>query len=118
MDLRELQEMQVRLDEANGFPVRFPTPDGLYSQLTKDMVGLFGEVGEFANTLKKINIKRDKSGAYQLDLDEAEASLREELADIMIYALRIGAMLEMDLEAAIAAKIRSNTDRYASLRGE
>lgn len=118
MDLSQIVDMQTRLDEKNGFPVRFPERRQLYGQLTKDLVGLMGEIGEFSNIVKKINIKLDRPREYDLDFNSAEVSLREELVDSLIYLIRIGAMLEVDLEKEVLAKIRLNAARYANLRQE
>jgi NTP pyrophosphatase (non-canonical NTP hydrolase) len=116
MQIDELVAMQIKLDEANGFPVTFVDMDQRYDQLTKDLVGLVGEVGEFANTLKKVNIKRDRPNEYELDLNAAAESLKEELADCAIYLFRISAILEVNLEKAVVRKIQANADRYAKLR--
>jgi NTP pyrophosphatase (non-canonical NTP hydrolase) len=116
VQIAELVDMQVRLDEANGFPVKIADRRERYLQLTKDLVGLVGEVGEFANIVKKMNIKLDRPNEYDLDFQSAEAGLREELADCAIYILRISAMLEVELEETVVAKIQANAARYAGLR--
>src|SRR6266853_1570037 len=105
--------MQVKSDEVNGFPVKFSGLNERYDQLTKDLVGLIGEVGEFANIVKKINIKLARPDEYELDFGAAEGSLREELVDSLLYVFRISAMLEFDLEEAVLKKIRLNSTRYA-----
>lgn len=112
MDLNQLAAKQIEMDERHGFPVEFASTKIKYEQLTKDLVGLFGEIGEFSNVLKKINIKLDHPG-YALDTTSAELSLREELVDSMIYIIRIGAILEMDLEQEILKKMKFNEARYA-----
>ena len=118
MEINELMHMQVQLDKAHGFPVDFSNRQEKYDQLTKDLVGLFGEVGEFSNIVKKINIKLARPNEYELDVDVAEASLRDELIDGLIYILRIGAILDVDLNKAIVEKIEANKARYAKLRRE
>ena len=116
MELKQLQDMQLALDEANGFSTKFVDKDQQYDQITKDLVGLMGEIGEFANVVKKINIKLSRPDEYQLDIASSQRALSEELADALIYIFRISAMLEVDLEAAVLSKIQTNTARYASLR--
>lgn len=118
MDLKELSELQIKMDDLHGFPVRFDSIEGKYSQLTKDLVGLFGEIGELSNIVKKVNIKIDKRGAYELDVAAAEMHMSEELVDTLIYVMRIGAILGLDLEHAVLQKIKFNEDRYARLRHE
>lgn len=115
MDLKKIAEMQVKMDELRGFPVQFATTHEKYQQLTKDLVGLFGEIGEFSNIVKKINIKLDHPEDYALEVEEAENLLREELVDSFIYIIRIGAILGIDLQAETLDKMHRNESRYAQL---
>lgn len=118
MNLKEISEMQIAADCAHGFPVKFSDSKKKYDQLTKDLVGLFGEIGEFSNIIKKINIKLDHQDTYILDIQGSENLLREELIDSLIYIIRIGAILNIDLESELLKKIRINEARYANLRRE
>ena len=116
MQLSELIELQRELDERHGFETSFLDPAQKYAQLTKDIVGLFGEVGEFANLVKKMNLKLDRPAEYELEVGQVEADMTEELADVLIYLMRISSILDVDLEAATLKKIQSNVVRYAALR--
>lgn len=116
MDLKQISEMQVRMDERHGFPVSFASSREKYEQLTKDLVGLFGEIGEFSNIVKKLNIKLDRPDNYSLNVADAEERLREELVDTLIYIIRIGAILEIDLQEEVLKKMQMNESRYAQLR--
>ena len=116
MNLKEITRMQVAMDEKHGFPVQFTTEQEKYQQLTKDLVGLFGEIGEFSNIVKKINIKIDRPDEYLLEIPEAEIRLKEELVDSLIYIIRIGAILGVDLQSQVLEKIYLNESRYAKLR--
>lgn len=118
MDLKQISEMQVKLDQLHGFPVTFPGQREKYAQLTKDLVGLFGEIGEFSNIVKKVNIKLDRPLEYELNVSDSEELLREELVDSLIYIIRIGAILGVDLENDILKKMQLNESRYAQLRRE
>jgi NTP pyrophosphatase (non-canonical NTP hydrolase) len=116
MEIKQIIEKQVSLDEANGFPVKFDDSPALFNQLTKDLVGLFGEIGEFANIVKKINIKISNPENYEFDIDASKEMLTEELIDSFIYIIRIAVMLDIDLESEVIKKIELNANRYASLR--
>lgn len=118
MELKDLISRQLGQDELHGFEWRFDNEVAKHLQITKDLVGLFGEIGELANIAKKINIKLENPNTYQLDLDTAHAQMREELADTFIYLIRLAAMLDTDLEAEVMAKIKFNQKKYAQLRVE
>ncbi|EWH03859.1 MazG nucleotide pyrophosphohydrolase domain-containing protein [Halomonas sp. BC04] len=116
MDLKEIIDKQVAMDICHGFPVSFDSEAEAYAQLSKDLVGLLGEVGEFANIIKKINIKLDRPKEYELDISVAKEKLGEELADTFIYMIRLAAILEIDLEKQLIDKMQRNEARYAQLR--
>jgi NTP pyrophosphatase (non-canonical NTP hydrolase) len=80
------------------------------------LVGLFGEIGEFSNIIKKINIKLDHPDEYTLNVSDAELLLREELVDSLIYIIRIGAILDIDLQAELLKKMQLNSIRYEQLQ--
>lgn len=114
MELKDLMGLCKALDEKHGFPVSFDNQLEKYNQITKDLVGLLGEVGEFANIVKKINIKIEKKENYKLDTKQAENSLKEELADSLIYIIRIANILEIDLTTETLAKIERNKIKYGN----
>lgn len=116
MDLKDIIDKQMAMDEKHGFPVRFESLSEKYTQLNKDLVGLFGEIGEFSNVVKKINLKLDRGDLYDFDLAEGEASLKEELVDTFIYIIRISQIIGIDLEVETLGKIYFNEQRYAKLR--
>jgi NTP pyrophosphatase (non-canonical NTP hydrolase) len=51
-------------------------------------------------------------------LDEARGWLREELADAVIYIMRLSAILGADLEQDILDKMAQNDARYRPLESE
>lgn len=114
MELKDLMGLCKELDEKHGFPVRFDNQLEKYNQVTKDLVGLLGEIGEFANIVKKINIKIEKNESYKLDTRQAENNLKEELADSLIYIIRIANILEIDLATEALAKIEKNKIKYGT----
>ena len=115
MDLAKLMKIQISADEKRGFAVKFDGDRERVRQLTKDLVGLFGEVGEFSNILKKVDIKLDRPAYNGATLSESRSQLGEELADILIYLIRLAATLEIDLETGLVKKIKINQERYKSL---
>lgn len=115
MDLATLMKIQITADEKRGFPVKFSADRERVTQLTKDLIGLFGEVGEFSNLLKKIEIKLDHPAYDGPSLTESRDQLREEVIDSLIYLMRLAAILETDLEAELLRKIQINQERYKSL---
>ncbi len=52
-----------------------------------------------------------QSESYELPKDKLQA-VEEELADILVYLVRIADQLDIDLIAAASSKIKSNEDKY------
>lgn len=71
--------------------------------LTDLLVNLMGEIGEFANEVKKA--KRD--GTFN------EGHLKEELTDTFIFALKLALTLNMDIKTEITRKLAKNEQRFA-----
>lgn len=115
MDFSALVKSQIDADRRRGFLVDFNDHLERIGQLERDLVGLLGEVGEFANVLKKIRLTMQHEKYRGQDLSEASPKLREELADAAIYIFRLSALLGADLEADILAKMKINRERYGSL---
>lgn len=115
MDLGSLIDKQIAADRRHGFPVDFADESERLAQLEKDLIGLVGEVGEFANLLKKVRLATTH-GAYQgPSLAAAASHLREELADAAIYLMRLSVMVGGTLEADILAKMDVNEQRYRNI---
>jgi len=115
LELLALIQQQIERDRRRGFRIDFTTDDERLDQLMRDLVGIFGEVGEFANLLKKVDLARRTPGYNAPSLDEARSALREELADAALYLFRLATVLGGDLEQAILEKIHFNDQRYRSL---
>jgi deoxycytidine triphosphate deaminase len=114
--LASLARRQIEADRVHGFPVDLPDDEARCNQLSKDLVGLMGEIGEFANLLKKVELAITQPGYAAPDLVAAEPGLRMELADAQIYLLRLAHLLRADLGEAVLEKMRLNDERYAHLR--
>lgn len=115
MELSALISEQIERDRRRGFPVDFETDASREDQLMRDLVGLFGEVGEFSNLLKKVMLARTTPGYTGPTLGHAAPELREELADAAIYIFRLATILGGNLEQDILAKIERNDERYRDL---
>ena len=115
MDLSTIVQKQIEADERRGFTVKFSSNTAAEEQLTRDTVGLMGEVGEFANLLKKVSLSLRTEGYVGPSLNEASQELREELADAAIYIIRLSAILGGNLEDDILAKMEVNDARYRDL---
>lgn len=115
MELSALIEQQIERDRRRGFTVDFGDDAARELQITHDLVGLFGEIGEFSNALKKVTLARTTEGYRGPTLREAIPHLREELADAAIYMFRLARLLGADLEADVLDKIGRNDERYRQL---
>lgn len=115
MELSQLIQEQIERDRRRGFAVDFDSDEAREDQLMRDLVGLFGEIGEFSNLLKKVALARSTKGYAGPTLFEAAPELREELADAAIYIFRIATILGGDLEGDIVEKMKKNDRRYSAL---
>ena len=117
MDLSMIVEKQISADRRRGFQIDFESDAERVRPLEKDIVGLIGEVGEFSNVLKKVGLAISHAGYEGPSLDEAAPNMREELADTLIYLMRLSAILGGNLETDLIRKMRVNDERYGSLKG-
>jgi NTP pyrophosphatase (non-canonical NTP hydrolase) len=115
MELSALVESQISADMRRGFKTNFDNDAERVVQLERDLVGLVGEVGEFANILKKIRLAATHTRYEGPSLEAATPVLREELADALIYLLRLSVILKANLEADVVQKMRANDRRYGPL---
>ena len=115
VEFSALVARQIEADRRRGFAVDFKDDLGRLAQVEKDLVGLVGEVGEFANLLKKVGLAASHSNYSGPNLDEASDQLREELADALIYLIRLTVLLRGDVEGELLRKMELNEGRYSSL---
>lgn len=107
MNLAELVDVQKNFDEKH--QGRFDwsqriSEDNIYL-LEHLLVAYIGEIGEFANIVKKVS-------RGDLSLDEAKALMQDELADIFIYLIKISYQLDIDLEICFKNKVKKNKKRF------
>lgn len=117
MDLGDLIKQQIERDRHRGFAIDFEDDRSRVDQMMRDLVGLMGEVGEFANLLKKVGLAQNVQGYSGPSLNHAALELREELADATIYLFRLVTILNGDLEQDVLRKIGINDERYRKLEG-
>ncbi|MFI6310837.1 nucleotide pyrophosphohydrolase [Nocardia fusca] len=81
---------------------RFHTPKNLVMALT-------GEVGELSELFQWLTAEES---ATVVDDPARRLRVEEEIADVLIYLLRLADVLDVDLVASVKAKLRANEERY------
>ena len=104
MPEESLRELQNRLQQfaTDRDWDQFHNPKNLVMALT-------GEVGELAEIFQWLTA--EQATAIMEDSLKAE-HVREELADVFGYVLRLASILDVDLQAALLSKITSNEVKY------
>ena len=72
-------------------------------------MALAGEVGELLEIFQWLTEEQSRKSSLN---EDQLAAATEELADVLIYALRLADRLDIDLDDAIAKKIDKNALRY------
>lgn len=80
---------------------RFHTPRSLILALT-------GEVGELSEIFQWL---KDEEAEAIMKSGQAE-HVRQEIADVFLYLMRLAMVLEVDLDAAVRDKIALNAKKY------
>lgn len=115
MDFQEMIEKQRNFDLENGFILTKKPLMSKYNQISHELIGLIGEIGELANIVKKINLLIDNGIEIKPDtVHEKEDGIREELIDAFIYLIRISDIFELDLEKDYLEKLEKNIEKYGS----
>jgi dCTP diphosphatase len=81
---------------------QFHTPKNLAMALT-------GEVGELVELFQWLT--PEQSGAVAADPKTAQA-VRDELADVLLYTVRLASVLKVDLDSAVRDKLKANAAKY------
>jgi NTP pyrophosphatase (non-canonical NTP hydrolase) len=75
-------------------------------------MALTGEVGELVELFQWLG----EPASYQVGHAPATArAVRDELADVLIYLVRLADRLDVDLDEAVRTKLVSNAERYPPL---
>jgi NTP pyrophosphatase (non-canonical NTP hydrolase) len=113
MEIKELAQIQREFDAKHGWDLEPDNPKAKLEMVNKDLIGLFGEIGEFANLIKKLNIEIEKSNdTFEPKFFDFQNSLNEELIDSFIYLFRIATHLDLDIEDAYLKKLSINREKY------
>lgn len=110
MRLVDIIRMQREFDQKHGWTPNANDPVEICDFLARDLIGLFGEMGEFANVVKKIQLATSTEMGATLDVHAP--ALKEELVDFFIYVLRFASHLELDLEKGYLEKLSANEVRF------
>ncbi len=104
---------QCVADSQRWFPSISPSENDTVRQTVTRVihhtVAMFGEVGEFANIVKKI-----ERGSLRLTDPNTRHDLGDELVDVLIYLLNIAGILKFDLLAGYNDKRQFNEERFGS----
>jgi len=113
MEIKKLAQIQKEFDAKHGWTLESNSPKAKLEMINKDLIGLFGEIGEFANLIKKLNIEMEKSeNTLDSKFSDSQNGLSEELVDSFIYLLRIATHLDLDIENVYLKKLAVNREKY------
>ena len=101
MNIKEIQARLAEFAKERDWE-QFHSPKNL-------SMALAGEVGELLEIFQWLT--EEQSRKSSLNEEQIEAAT-EELADVLIYALRLADRLDINLEDAISKKIDKNALRY------
>ena len=114
MKIQEIMEMQKEFDRKHGWNLKSADTKELLETINKDLIGLFGEIGEFANLIKKLNIDLEITSEKDLTekLMKSNGALKEEIIDIFIYLIRISTHMNVNISDEYLRKLKFNEKKY------
>jgi thymidylate kinase/NTP pyrophosphatase (non-canonical NTP hydrolase) len=113
MTIEQLLRLQLAFDQSRGF-TNLPhgdlaSCDDPLPRLEYSLIGLTGEVGEIANIIKRAR----RNQAQGIFVDSAPLpDLREEVADVLSYLLKLAQQANIDLTRAYLVKMCRNAHRF------
>lgn len=115
MDIKQIQEIQREFDKEY-FKRFWDIKDDktFIERLQYLVVALSGEIGEYANIVKKIS--RDFENLNQNNLNQKKQDLIEEIIDCFIYLLITANLLDIDIEKEFLKKLEKNKKRFENYR--
>ena len=105
MDIQHLQDLLRRFAADRDWD-QFHSPKNL-------AMALANEAGELLEVFQWLSEQESHAVAQNADRKRAAS---EELADILLYLLRIADKLDVDLEAAVGDKLKINAKKYPAER--
>ena len=103
--LKEIFEFQKKFDRMRGWDWSSPrNEEERMKFLQHGTIALAGEVGEYANILKKALRHYESTG--ELPNSEGYEGLKEELVDVFIYVVKISLALGLDLSGGYYSKMK------------
>lgn len=111
MDVADLKKLQKDFDDKYIGP---------YNKLPEDLLflatALAGEVGEFANLVKKYYRREVKKVGVTSDNGrDYLADMRKEITDVFVYYLIIANQLDLDIEKNYLENLERNKKRFEKL---
>lgn len=116
MNITNLLKTQIEFDKAHGWIKDDEPFECKIDSINKDIIGIIGELGEFANIVKKINLDIDAGliDESRLKFYKFLPDLKEEVIDIFIYLLRIMYHIDINVEEEYLKKLEYNKERFES----
>ncbi|QIZ26827.1 nucleotide pyrophosphohydrolase [Pseudomonas aeruginosa] len=101
VDVRQLAATLERFAAERNW-AQFHSPKNLVMALT-------GEVGELSEIFQWMDEEQSKDAARHPDTAQA---VQDELADVLMYLVRLASVLGVDLDAAARQKLEQNNRKY------
>jgi NTP pyrophosphatase (non-canonical NTP hydrolase) len=114
MDIKEIIKLQNKFDYEHGWALKSNDTKEKVKLINSDIIGIFGEMGEFSNLIKKLNLdlERVKEIEFEDNFSKMRGDLEEELIDAFIYLIRIASHLDMDMTEKYLYKMKKNRERF------
>ena len=88
---------------------------GQFHSVRNLILALVGEVGELAEIVQWVS---DEKINDFFDDPKNQARFEEELADVLIYLLRLASVRNIDIEGALDRKLESNKKKYPVIKSK
>ena len=110
--LSEMIALQREFDARHGWKPEPNSDEERITMMGRELIGLVGEVGEFANIVKKLQLLDRFPDEISKELADKCPELADELVDLLIYAVRLAALVGVDLDKAYRKKLLFNEKKY------